>query len=259
MLENSTFTRTRQELILQKLKVDGRVFCTQLAEELQVSEHTIRRDLEELAREGACRRVHGGAINNLPLAADFNSRAAQDEDAKDSLGKAGARLIRSGACVFIDAGTTNLAVARSIAAEASFTAVTNTPAIATELLRYPNIEVIILGGRLNSKTGGSVGITALQQVQGMHFDQCIIGACALDAVSGLTVFEYDDAEFKRALVAQSEQVIALLTSDKMSGAARYQVMACDQISALVVEHSAPPSKVAPFREMGIEVIHTDPT
>lgn len=253
MLDVASFARDRHEIIRQKLKTEGRVYCTQLSADLQVSEHTIRRDLQDLAEEGICRRVHGGAISSLSETANFGARLQEQRDTKDLLGEAGAKLIRDGACVFFDAGTTNLAVARAIPADLRFTAVTNTPSIAVELLKHPHVEVIMLGGRLRRSTGGALGITALKQFQRMHFDQCILGVCALDAASGVTVFEYDDAEFKQALIGQSEQVIVVLTSDKTPGVARYRIAGCDSISDLVLEHGISDTKITPFTEAGIKI------
>lgn len=253
MSDHASFARNRQDVIREKLKTEGRVFCAQLSLELEVSEHTIRRDLQDLAREAVCRRVHGGAVSVLPAAPAFGSRLDQRPAAKQLLGDAAARLLRDGACVFIDAGTTNLAVAQSLAPGLTITVVTNTPAIAAELLKHPTVEVITLGGRLNPRTGGALGITALQQLQDMHFDQCILGACALDVASGITAFEFDDAEFKRAVVAQSEQVIVALTADKAPGVARYRVADCDRISDLVVEAGMRAEQLAPFEEQGVRV------
>ena len=240
------------------LKTEGRVFCTQLSQALDVSEHTIRRDLQDLAREGVCRRVHGGAVSVLPAAPDFQARLDEGRAVKELLGEASARLFREGACVFIDAGTTNLAVARALPPDLAITAVTNTPAIAAALLEHPAVEVITLGGRLNPRTGGAVGITALQQLQGMHFDLCMLGACALDAESGLTVFEFDDAEFKRALVARCEQVVVALTADKTPGAARYHVADCASITDLVIAADTPEEKIAPFADQGVTIHRAAP-
>ena len=73
----------------------------------------------------------------------------------------------------------------------------------------------------------------------MHFDQCFLGACAVDPTHGLTVFDYEDAEFKRALVRQSNELIVVLTSDKIPTIARYKVMPCQEISTLVARTRHP--------------------
>lgn len=253
MLDYAALPEQRQSLIRDLLRKDGRVACVKLSQELQVSEHTIRRDLQELAREGVCKRVYGGAVVLSPASGSFGDRVEEGRAGKALLGKAGAQLIRAGGCVFIDAGTTNLAVAKAIPSELSLTVVTNAPAIAAEAMNSPCLEVIMLGGRMQARTGAALGITPLKQVEDMRFDQCFLGACALDAAEGLTVFDYDDAEFKRAVASRSNEVIVALTSDKIPSVARYKVMSCDAISTLVVEHNVSRDKVASFIEQGVDV------
>jgi len=253
VLDYAAFPEQRQSVIRELLLKDGRVVCVKLSQELQVSEHTIRRDLQELAREGVCKRVHGGAVSISPASGSFAKRVEEGRANKALLGKAGAQLIRDGGCIFIDAGTTNLAVAKAIPPELSLTVVTNAPAIAAEVMNLPRCEVIMLGGRIQAKTGAALGITPLRQVEDMRFDQCFLGACALDAAEGLTEFDYDDAEFKRAVVRQSNELIVALTSEKIPSVARYRVMPCDEISILVVEHDIPREKVAVFIEKGVDV------
>ena len=253
MLDYDAFPEQRQSLIRDLLLKTGRVVCVKLAQELGVSEHTIRRDLQELSREGVCKRVYGGAVSISPASGSFAARNEEGQAGKALLGKAGARLIRDGGCIFIDAGTTNLAVAKAIPPELSLTVVTNAPAIAADAMNLPRCEVISLGGRIQARTGAALGITALRQLEGMRFDQCFLGACALDVDEGLTVFDYDDAEFKRAVVRQSNEVIVALTSDKIPSVARYKVVSCDEISVLVVAPDVPQDKLAVFIEKNVEV------
>jgi len=253
MLDYAAFPEQRQSLIRELLLKEGRVVCVKLSQDLQVSEHTIRRDLQELASEGVCKRVYGGAVSISPASGNFATRMEEGQAGKALLGRAGAQLIRDGGCVFIDAGTTNLAVAKAIPPELVLTVVTNAPAIAAEAMNLPRLEVIMLGGRIQARTGAALGITPLKQVEDMRFDQCFLGACALDAAEGLTVFDYDDAEFKRALVRQSNEVIVALTSDKIPSVARYKVMSCEEISTLVLEHDVSADKVASFIEKGVDV------
>ena len=253
MLDYDAFPQQRQSLIRDLLRKDGRVVCVKLAQVLKVSEHTIRRDLQELARAGVCKRVYGGAVGLSPASGSFAKRREQGLTTKALLGQAGAQLIRDGGCVFIDAGTTNLAVAQAIPPELSLTVVTNAPAIAEEAMNLPRCEAIMLGGRMQARTGAALGATALSQVENMHFDQCFLGACAVDPTHGLTVFDYEDAEFKRALVRQSNELIVVLTSDKIPTIARYKVMPCQEISTLVAEHDIQRDKVAALIAQGVDV------
>ena len=254
MLDHDALPDERQQAIHAKLLKAGRVIAADLAAEFGVSEHTIRRDLGDLMAAGVCKRVYGGAILISPAQVGVSQRATQNTERKDALGRAAAALLKANQCVFLDAGTTNLAIARAIDREMPLTLVTNAPAIAHELATSSVQDIILLGGRLSRDVGGALGITALHQVQQISFDQCIVGACAFDAKEGLTVFDFDDAEFKRALLARSGVVVAAVTNEKLSSIARYAVAACSEVSMAIVEQDAPPDQLQWIREAGVDIV-----
>lgn len=243
---HEAFPGERQQLISQRLARYGRVIAADLASEFNVSEHSIRRDLGALAAAGMCKRVYGGAIRLPAAEGPMEVRVGQDPARKESLGQAAAALLRAGQHVFIDAGSTNLAIACAIDPHLPLTLTTNSPLIAVQLMKLPRAEVILLGGRLNPVAGGAIGLTAVQQLRQFSFDVCFLGACAIDPDNGVTAFGLDDAEFKRAVVAASGQVIAAVTNEKLSSVAHYQVASCEEVTALVVEHDAPRERLEPF-------------
>lgn len=239
MLDYAAFPDQRQKKIRQLLKNEGRVVCTILAREMGVSEHTIRRDLNELAEEGVCKRVHGGAVSVLESAGTFEQRIGLNQAEKTSIAQKCASLIKNNTCVFIDSGSTNLEIARSIPETLASTVVTNSPLIAIELMKKPLCEVVMIGGKMNTQIGASVSNSSMHQIRQIYFDQCFIGGCAFDPQIGVTIFDYEEAEFKKALIEQSNQVIMGITADKLPGAARYLVASCQQISILVVNKHIP--------------------
>ena len=99
--------------------------CTELASQMNVSEHTIRRDLHELSKEGICKKVYGGAVLQLPDAGSFFSREQKISAEKNTIAQKAAALVMPGGCIFIDAGTTNLALAKALPADLRVTVVTN--------------------------------------------------------------------------------------------------------------------------------------
>ncbi|WP_192457016.1 DeoR/GlpR family DNA-binding transcription regulator [Musicola keenii] len=257
MLDYASFPEQRQSLIRELLQKEGRVVCAMLSQTLQVSEHTIRRDLQELAREGVCKRVYGGAVSISPSSGNFTLRVNDNSAGKTQLGKTAAALIRSGGCIFIDSGSTNLEVAKALAPDIALTVVTGSPAIALALINHPRIEVIMLGGRLDTLSGGSLGATAQRQLAAIYFDQCVLGACALDAEAGVTVFNFQDAELKQAVVRQSNEVIIAITSEKIPAIARYRVADCSDITTLVVEQDLSLDKLAGFVGKALNIQFTD--
>ncbi|WP_312044476.1 DeoR/GlpR family DNA-binding transcription regulator [Erwinia sp.] len=255
MLDYAAFPQQRQTLIRQQLLEKGRVVCATLAEQLNVSEHTVRRDLQELAREGVCKKVYGGAVSVLASPGDLLARTEKNSAEKARLGLACSRLVNPQSVIFIDAGSTNLAFAHALSPDVALTAVTHSPLIAAALMKLPRCEVIMIGGRLHKATGGSLGITAFSQIQDIRFDQLFLGGCALDSEEGLTGFDYEDVEFKKALKSRSEEIIVAVTREKIPGVARYTVAACEELTQLVVEADLPAETLAAFREKGVSLVH----
>lgn len=235
MLDYAAFPGQRQAAIRQILQEKGRVICADLAVQLRVSEHTIRRDLHELGKEGICKKVYGGAVLQLQDTASFTHRKEQNHAQKSVLAKRCAQLVKKGTCIFIDTSTTHLAMARAFPDDLSVTVVTNAPDIAAVLLTHPRIEVIMLGGQIQKNIGGCVGSSARDQLRNIIFDQAFIGGCAMSPESGLTGFDFADCEFKKAAIQQSNQTIVALTADKIPGIARFAVARCAEIDMLVVE------------------------
>ncbi|MEN1833783.1 DeoR/GlpR family DNA-binding transcription regulator [Pseudomonas lijiangensis] len=241
-----TFPGERQQLIQDRLGRYGRVIASDLATEFGVSEHSIRRDLSALAAAGLCKRVYGGAILMRESEEPMDVRVLQNSSRKDRLGKTAASFLTSGQHVFIDAGSTNMAIASAIDPQLQLTVTTNSPLIAVQLMKLPRAEVILLGGRLDPMTGGVTGLRSVQQLQQFNFDCCFIGACAIDPDNGVTAFELEDADFKRAVIAASGQLIVAATNEKLSSVTHYQVADCGEVTALVVEHDAPRERLEPF-------------
>lgn len=254
MLDYAAFPEQRQDLIRQILRDEGRVVCSDLAIQMKVSEHTIRRDLHELSKEGICKKVYGGAVLQLTETGPFMTRKEHNRAAKDILAKKCASLVRSGTCIFIDAGTTNLAMVMALPEELALTVVTNAPDIAAVLIKHPQIEVIMLGGQVQKSTGGCVGNTAVEQLRNIIFDQAFIGGCAMSSDAGLTGFNFADCEFKKAAIKQSHQAIVALTADKIPGIARFTVAECEEISVLVVEENLDREFYNAFREKNLTIL-----
>ena len=233
MLDYAAFPQQRQALICQILQENGRVVCAELAARLQVSEHTIRRDLHELSREGFCKKVYGGAVLSLPEAGDYSQRKDKNRAIKLRIAQQCARLVKPGGTIFIDTGTTNLAMAEALPAELALTVVTNSPEIAAVLVKKPLYDVVILGGQVQRASGGCVGAAAVAQVQGMLFDQGFIGGCAMAPESG--------------------EIIVGLTSDKIPAAARFVVAASSDIDVLVVEENISREYRVAFQQHDIRI------
>jgi len=235
MKTDNLLLQERHAHILAQLGSAGRVIAAQLAQELNVTEDTVRRDLRDLAAAGLCQKVYGGAVRmpGAPEAGSFTQRATRQLGGKALLGTAAAALIAPGSVVFLDAGSSNLALAEALP-RTRLTVITNAPAIAARLLDQPHIELIVIGGRIKQDIGASVGPTALREIEAIRPDLYVLGACGVDPGAGVTAVDFEEAEFKRRVAARSRATLVLATGDKLGAVAHYAVLPLSQLTHLVV-------------------------
>jgi DeoR/GlpR family transcriptional regulator of sugar metabolism len=246
-------TQERQNIIRDRLIEKGKVIAAELATEFRVSEDTVRRDLRDLAGLGFCQRVYGGAIREAPFSGLIHNRLAQVTAEKAAIAKAAAELARDGQTIFMDAGSTNLLIARAFPLSLSATLVTNAPLIATSLADHDRIRVVLLGGMLDQSRGAALGSITIGAISKIYADQLFLGTCGIDPHHGISAFDASEAEVKQALVAQSDRVCVAATADKLGSRAPFHVAPAHVVTDLVTSGSADPSLVMAFRTLGAYV------
>ncbi|SEP95037.1 transcriptional regulator, DeoR family [Faunimonas pinastri] len=238
------------------------MLAVDLARQYGVSDDTIRRDLRELAASGLCRRVYGGALSLAPATPPIDQRIADQPLRKSALGACGARLIaetcRKGGVLFLDGGSTNLAIARALPAGLDLTVVTNAPAIAAALMTLPDIRLVVIGGRIDPRLGAALGARALRDLGAIRLDMAFLGTCALDPEGGITATDFEDAELKHAVVEMASMIATAVTNDKLGTSAPFEVGPASLLTHLVVEADAAEPALAPFRELGTAVRMAEP-
>jgi DeoR/GlpR family transcriptional regulator of sugar metabolism len=249
--ENTMLTIPRKQHLMNVLRRDGQIVATRISAELGVSEDTIRRDLREMAREGLLQRVHGGALPASPAMGDFAARQHIAQDDKAAIGRAAAAMIQPGHVVFVDGGTTCTQLVRHLPQALCATVVTHSPSIALELVDHPNIEVILLGGRLFRHSVVTVGAATLEAIAQVRADTYFMGVCSLHPQAGLSTGDYEEACVKRALCMAAGDTIVLASSEKLATASPYRVVELAQVSGIVVPSDTPPHLTEPYRDMGI--------
>jgi DeoR/GlpR family transcriptional regulator of sugar metabolism len=243
--------------ILARLQQHNRVVAESLAIEFGVTEDTIRRDLRELAALGLCKKVYGGALSISGAVHTAEERLTEAADRKPSLGQKLAGLVRPKQCIFLDAGSTNLSAARVLPKNAQLTVATNDPAIAASLALRSDIELVMVGGKIDSRTGSALGSHTISIVRKMKFDVLLLGICAVDPLAGISTFQFEDATLKAALIENSGQVITALHNEKFFSVAPFHICDSDKIDDLVVEKSATSEQLKSFVENGVR-IHYSP-
>jgi DeoR/GlpR family transcriptional regulator of sugar metabolism len=243
----------RRDAIRRWLATEGKVRASQLAERLGVSLDTVRRDLQELADAGELRRVHGGALPPAsPGPSSFKARLPDDVDAKGAIAAAAVRLVRPGDVMALTGGTTILEFARRLPDDLEATVVATSPDIAVALADHPRLTVDVVGGRLHPEARTVTGPEAVDALRAVRPDVCVLSACSLHPVAGMTLRHREEAEVVRAMVQGAGRILSLTTATKLGSAGPYPVAELQRIDTLVTD--APDEDVAVYREVGIEVL-----
>jgi DeoR/GlpR family transcriptional regulator of sugar metabolism len=247
-------TEERRQVILERLRTEGKVVAAELSSSLAVSPDTVRRDLQELADAGLLRRVHGGALPAVVGARPYAVRREQAPEAKAAIARAAARLVRDDQVILLDAGTTTLEVARHLPHDLRATVITNSPPIAVALAEHPSVEVAVLGGMLDKDARALVGAATIEALRSVRADVLVLGVCSLHPEVGITILELEESYVKRAMIANSTEVIAVSSADKLGSAAPYVVAPIDELTHLVTERPGDAAQLDPYRGLGIEVV-----
>lgn len=240
-------TTQRRAMISARLARDGQIVAKALADELGLSEDTIRRDLREMAAEGLLRRVHGGALPLAPPLPDFAARQAIASDLKRRLGRRAADLVEPGQTVFLDGGTTNAEIARALPRDMRVTIITHSPTIAAEFERH-DAEVILIGGRLYKHSMVATGAAAVAAIKQIRVDIFFLGVTAVHPAQGLSTGDYEEKAIKRVIADQAAETFVLATPEKFGAASPYHIMDVSDLAGLIVHADTPAEALSPYRD-----------
>jgi DeoR/GlpR family transcriptional regulator of sugar metabolism len=247
-------TSRRRTAIFDLLRRDGQVVAKDVAEQLGLSEDTIRRDLREMAGDGLLKRVHGGAIPLSPDLPDFSARKVVSSAEKVQLGARAAKLVRPGQAIFLDGGTTTAEIARQLPREFAFTVVTHSPTLAAELEHHPTAEVILIGGRLYKHSMVATGAVAMAAISQIRPDIFFLGVTAVHPARGVSTGDYEEAAIKRHIAECAAETYIPVTSEKLDALSPYCILPVGRISGLIVSSVVSEESLWPYRNAGIEIL-----
>ncbi|MFJ6322615.1 MULTISPECIES: DeoR/GlpR family DNA-binding transcription regulator [unclassified Rhizobium] len=247
-------TSQRKALILDRLRRDGQVIAKALADDLDLSEDTIRRDLREMAAEKLLKRVHGGALPLSPELPDFSARQAVSSDEKRRLGAFAACMIEPGQTVFLDGGTTNAEIVRHLPKDLAVTIVTHSPTIAGELEHHPAVDVILIGGKLYKHSMVATGAAAMAAIASIRADIFFLGVTAVHPARGVSTGDFEEAAIKRHIAECSAETYVLGTAEKLDAASPCQILPMTDISGLIVPSDLPEESLAPYRNAEVPIL-----
>ncbi|MDQ3178695.1 MAG: DeoR/GlpR family DNA-binding transcription regulator [Actinomycetota bacterium] len=223
----------RLDVIRRRLDVDGRVRVMELAGELDVSEMTIRRDLDLLVDEGVAHRVRGGAIAIGPQ--QFAARAEQHSRAKGRIADKLLALVGEGGAIGIDASSTLQRLATRLAPARNLTVLTNGLDTFRALQGHAGVTALLTGGALDESTDSLVGPLATRAANDVMLRRLFVSASALDPQLGSSESTLPDAEVKLALANAAAEIVLAVDSSKLGHRAPARCFGLDRIDVLVTE------------------------
>ncbi|MET9693922.1 DeoR/GlpR family DNA-binding transcription regulator [Streptomyces sp. NPDC006514] len=222
MTESAPLAAQRREVILDTVRRKGAVRVAALVEQLGVSDMTIRRDLDVLARAGSVEKVHGGAVSTSGTTGDepgFETKSTLKSAAKAAVAESAAQLVQPGSVVAISGGTTTYAVAHRLRDIANLTVVTNSLPVA-ELLRSFGREdgsaapTLLVTGGAPTKSASLVGPLADQAIRSLQVDLLIVGAHGVSERAGVTTPNLAEAETNRTLISAATRLAVVADHSK---------------------------------------------
>lgn len=222
---------------------------------LNVSDATIRNDLEELEKEGFLTRFHGGAtINSQETAEPVNSpddSMIEYDNAKEEIGIIAARLIREREWVFLGPGTTTYYIAKALAPRSNINVLTNSFLAANILRSSPNIKVLFLGGQLERLGFYTVPDNLEKELSSIYLDKSFFSVDGVDLSAGYTLSDTPVLEIIQLIKNQSRETIMAVDSAKFNQRAFRKVCGIDEIKTIVTNAEIPDDYKQYFLEHGI--------
>ncbi|HEX2771227.1 MAG TPA: DeoR/GlpR family DNA-binding transcription regulator [Micromonosporaceae bacterium] len=250
------YAEERQQEIVKIARANGRVDVMALADEMNVTAETIRRDLTVLERAGVLRRVHGGAIpvERIGFEPGVAARDAVMTAEKERIAKAALAEVPEDGAVILDAGTTTARLAQALPNDRELTVVVNSPVLATILGPRPNITVLLLGGRLRGRTLAAVDDWALRPLADLYVDVAFMGTNGCSVERGLTTPDQAEAAVKRAMIAAARRVVVLADHTKVGNDNLARFGSLSNVDVLITDDGLDAELATELEEAGVRVV-----
>ncbi|WP_158942141.1 DeoR/GlpR family DNA-binding transcription regulator [Granulicella sp. S190] len=244
-------------MIAERFDAGLSVIASELAEEFQISEDAIRRDLRAIAAEGHCKRVYGGALPVSSASGSLTERIPVQSSEKILLARTGARLIQPRGLIFLDGGSTNLALVAKLPENKFLIIATNSVPVANAVFNRKGLRLLLVGGAVEAELAACVDVEAVLAVQKMNIDHRFLGAYAVSSQLGIGGFNPADTLFKCVPLSRSQRVTALVTLDKLETRAPHVIGPLEFVHELVVPHDTPFHLLATLGKAGTTVLTAD--
>ncbi len=232
----------RRALLLNKLRDDGYIEVTGLADEFNISSATIRRDLILLEKEGVCVRKRGGAVcsaQGVTLEIPYNIKKHRFTDEKNRIAKKALSLVENGDTILLDAGSTTYALACLLPSRERLTVVTHDLNIAVKLAANPNINLICTGGVARANVFTLQGTQVVDFIRNLRVDKSFIGADAVHPDCTIGNVNIEEVPIKQAMIKAANQVILLTDSSKFGITGFAHVCDVDELNHIITDEGIP--------------------
>lgn len=250
------YPEERQQWIVERARAVGRVEVATLAEELDVTTETIRRDLKVLERHGLLRRVHGGGIpvERLGFEPGLATRDAVLTAEKERIAKAALAELPAEGSILLDAGTTTARLADALPVDRELVVLTNGLPIAMSLANRPNLTVLLVGGRVRGRTLAAVDSWALAALADSYVDVAFLGTNGISVERGLTTPDTTEAAVKRAMITASRRSVVLVDHTKVGTDHLARFASLDDIDVVITDSGIRPDDAERLGNAGPRVV-----
>jgi DeoR/GlpR family transcriptional regulator of sugar metabolism len=256
-MNKKVFVEERRNRILEYVKLNDRANVTELAQKLEVTEATIRRDLLLLENERLIHRTHGGVIKRENFAlwqtTALEERLISYKEEKDRIAAFVSQIVRNNESIMIDSGSTTLCVAEKLLFKNNLLVVTNSPEIAKILLRRMENKVLLIGGELMRGTYSLIGPIAESELSRIRTDKAIIGVSALHTKDGLFSADPQEGVIKQLMIMNAQETIVVADSSKINNRALHLFNDYTGVSGLVTDKNISKEAIAAIQKNGIKV------
>lgn len=247
----------RQQYILSELEKNDFISLTDLVTKLNVSHMTIRRDIKILEQNGQLIQISGGiqSIKKIKSEPPRVEKELQHSKEKDLIGRLASRLIPPNVCIYLDAGTTSLALCKYILDRDDLTVVTNDLEVLNLLMNHNFPNIIHVGGHVRGVNKSTVGYLAANTIKSLRIDIGFLSSSSFDDYA-VTTPDPDKVLVKQAVIESSVKKILISDSSKYSHVATYVVFPIDILDTLVTDDKFSNKAKHNFEKRNIEVINT---
>lgn len=229
----------RRREILARMRIDGKVIVSELARDFEVTEETIRRDLDRLDKEGLLSKTYGGAVAKQTSTLDlpYNVRESVNVEQKQMIAEKIARLIQDRERIMLDSSSTALYVLRKLKDKKNLTIITNSVKVLIELAEKSDWTVLSTGGVLKQNALSLTGSSAEKMIHSYHVDTAICSCKGLDMQLGVMDSNEQDCLIKQAMLASAERRVLALDSEKFDKKSFVKVCGLQNLDLLVTDQA----------------------